>query len=185
MRWLLTSNASAPLCIKSAGDSKSCDMNTQSFCYWLDEMSVCSVCCLIVMIVFVSPPKANTKNLPRMIVWKSHQWREICPPHPPECIVLPGVIHGAFNDLWTVLLSLMDCQYKNSFQEVWTCVSFLCTKSRNYSVRHRWYKFSSIPQHTEQQCRSEIWGVLGVIQQQSYWAEGGARVNYSITDWLS
>lgn len=42
-------------------------MNTQGFSYWVDGMPVFSVCCLIVLIVFVCPPKANTKNLPCMI----------------------------------------------------------------------------------------------------------------------
>lgn len=38
------------------------DTNTRGFSYWLDGMPVCSVCCLIALIVFVSPPKANTKE---------------------------------------------------------------------------------------------------------------------------
>lgn len=61
-------------------------MNTQGFSYWLDGMPVCSVCCLIVVIVFVSPPKANTKNLPCMIVWKSDQWKERYVSHLNVCL---------------------------------------------------------------------------------------------------
>lgn len=50
--------------------------NTRGFSYWLDGMPVRGAYCLIVLIVFKSPPKANTKNLPCMIVWKSDQWGE-------------------------------------------------------------------------------------------------------------
>lgn len=53
-------------------------MNTRGFSYWLDGMPVCGVCCLIVLIVFVGPPKANTENVLCMIVWKPDQWREVC-----------------------------------------------------------------------------------------------------------
>lgn len=51
---------------------------TQGFSYWLNGMPVHSTCCLIVLIVFVSPPKANTKNVPCLIVWISDQWKGTC-----------------------------------------------------------------------------------------------------------
>lgn len=101
MWWLLTSNASVPLAAKPVGDGGSRDTNTQGFSYWLDGMPVHSTCCLIVLIVFVSPPKANTKNVPCTIVWISDQWKGtrfaadgcVC------CI-------DAHNDPWTVPITV-------------------------------------------------------------------------------
>lgn len=53
------------------------DTNTQGLLLLARrDACVCGARCLIALIVFVSPPKANTKNLPRVIVWESDQWRE-------------------------------------------------------------------------------------------------------------
>lgn len=105
MWWLLTSNASVPLAAKPLGDGRSWYTNTQGFSYWLDGMPVHSTCCLIVLIVFVSPPKANTKNVPCMIVWISDQWRGTGFAADGCACCIEGFTR-ARNDPWTVPITV-------------------------------------------------------------------------------
>lgn len=171
-------------------------------------MPVCSVCCLIVLIVFVSPHKANTKNLPCMIVWKSDQWREIC--FTPECSVCFKWFTALIMTLNLFLLLflhtahtilLLTWRQANMKTMSGKCSNRLWRAAVHYSVLHLelifhqcWFDvFSSIlifltvtsRTMTEQKCRhSRIWGAY-VVEDWSCWAEEGAGVNYSITGWLS
>lgn len=142
MWWLLTSNASVPLAAEPVGDGRSRHTNTQGFSYWLDGMPVHSTCCLIVLIVFVSPPKANTKNVPCMIVWISDQWRGTRFAADGCACRIQGFT-CAHNDPWTVpitvsshdIYDIASLHKDNPFQSRcrWgaaLCFALLCVLSR-------------------------------------------------------
>lgn len=185
------------------------NMNTRGFSYWLDGMPVRGAYCLIVLIVFKSPPKANTKNLPCMIVWKSDQWGEGYVSHlkavsASSVFILLIMTLELFPLLIPHTHDIASSHKDKSLQRQCQggaaigCEGLPCiTLHSILSVfsHQRWffffpYQFSSsfsITSRTvtEQKYRqSGIWGAV-VAEDWRCWTGEGIGVNYSITGWLS
>lgn len=186
-------------------------MNTQGFSYWLDGMPVCGVCCLIVLIVFVSPPKANTENVPCMIVWKSDQWREVClAPEHTFCLKWFTMLIMTLEP-WTVSITVSShstCDIASSHKDkslqrqcqggaavgceglhCFTLHSVLSLFPISVDLIMFFYQLPSSSQSFPPQWQSssaalQYWGCFS-WRPRVAGQEEGAEVNYSITVWLS